>query len=148
MMLHNSKDEVAEIIKEHGIYASATKGRSMRPLFKEGRDVVYVSQVDTEIRKYDVLLYSVGKRLTLHRVIGIKGDVLLIRGDNTYEVEKVRRDEVIGRLSAYTRRGKYRKITSLHFKFFTLMAVGFYPLRYALCKIKHALFLKNIRNGD
>lgn len=148
MIFNNSRDEVAEIIREHGVYASATRGRSMRPLFKEGRDVVYVFALDTNIKKYDVLLYSVGNRLTLHRVIGFKEDLLLIRGDNTYELETVSREDVVGRLGAYTRRGKYKQVTSFHFKLFTFFAIAFYPVRYALRKIKHAVLGSSKKTGN
>ena len=148
MIFNKSREEVAEIIREHGVYASATRGRSMRPLFKEGRDVVYVLALDSEIRKYDVLLYTAGNRLTLHRVVGFKDGDLLIRGDNTYEIEKVSKADVVGRLGAYTRCGKYKKVTSFQFKFFTFLAIAFYPVRYALRVIKHAVLRKKTRNGD
>ena len=70
-------------LEKHGSYASVTRGISMRPLFKTRRDMVIITPPPAEFKKYDVVLYTgAGNKYTMHRVIGIKGDILIIRGDN------------------------------------------------------------------
>ena len=71
-------------LEKHGSYASVTRGDSMRPLFKTNRDMVIIKKVDRPLKKYDVVLYTGAKnKYTMHRIVGEKNGVFLIRGDNT-----------------------------------------------------------------
>ena len=94
-------------LAEHGSFASITKGVSMRPLFKTCRDMIVVSPLSAPLKKYDVVLYrgSEGEYI-LHRIIKLREDICIIRGDNTYSKEYVPRDRIIGVLTAYNRKGK------------------------------------------
>ena len=77
-------------LSESGVYASVTKGTSMRPLFKTHRDVVLLRKCTAEPRKYDVVLYKTkdGKYI-LHRIVKVLPDRFVIRGDNTFVREYV-----------------------------------------------------------
>jgi hypothetical protein len=71
-------------LKENGVYASITRGVSMRPLFKTHRDVVIVRTPIRPYKKYDVVLYTAADKYVLHRIIGKRDGAYVIRGDNTY----------------------------------------------------------------
>ena len=91
---------IEDELDKHGTYATNTVGVSMRPLFKTRRDVVVLKTPDRRIKKYDVVMYvDSADRYILHRVIGERDGVYVIRGDNTFKKEYVPKNRVI----AYTR---------------------------------------------
>lgn len=115
----------------HGTCLTRTRGKSMKPLLKENRDAVMLMRSDREIKKYDVVLYkdSLG-RYILHRVIAIKGDVFVIRGDNTYKKELVPKSEILAVMVSYNRKGKSRSIDSFGYKLYSRVWNFLYPLRH------------------
>lgn len=139
---------VENSLKTEGYYVSLTSGVSMRPLFKTHRDVVVISSPKEELRKYDVALYPRGDgRYVLHRVVGVKDDVYLIRGDNTYKIERVPKSLVVGVMTAFNRKGKQYDLSEFSYKFYSRFWNFIYPVRYLLWitrrllfKIKRALF--------
>ncbi len=135
-MLDNNLIE--EELDRHGTYASVTRGVSMRPLFKTGRDMVIIRKPEGELKKYDVALYRDGKgKYILHRVIAVKEDFYIIRGDNTYVRERVPKERVIGVLSEFNRRGKHHQVTDKSYKLYARVwnflylprAAAYYTLR-------------------
>lgn len=130
---------IEQILAEEGSYASLTDGVSMRPLFKTHRDMVVLRPVDRQIRKYDVVLYRVGEKYILHRVIGFKGDSLIIRGDNTFTREIVGRSAVIARLVSFNRKGKHGDVENLGYKLYSRLWTFIYPIRYCLYALKRIL---------
>lgn len=132
----------------HGSYASVTRGVSMRPLFKTRRDMVIIAPPPSEFKKYDVVLYTgAGNKYTMHRIIGIDGDTLIIRGDNTYRREYVSKTKVIGILTEFNRRGKHHTVEDRGYKIYSRIWHYLYPVRHFFhllrrlaSKIKHAIF--------
>lgn len=124
-------------LEKHGFYASNTFGTSMWPLFKTHRDMIVVKRPDSELKKYDVALYQLksGKYI-LHRVIGVKDDIYLIRGDNTYSVERVPKSAVIGVLVKYNRKGKSHTTDERFFKIYSRIWHFLYPVRFAVKKTR------------
>lgn len=139
---------VENALKNEGYYVSLTSGVSMKPLFKTHRDVVVISPPKEELRKYDVALYTYGDgRYILHRVVGVRDDVYLIRGDNTYKLERVPKHFVIGVMTAFNRKGKQYDLSEFSYKIYSRIWNFIYPIRYLfmivkrlLSKIKRALF--------
>ena len=115
----------------HGTCFTRTRGTSMKPLLKENRDAVVLKIPDREIRKYDVVLYkdSFG-RYILHRIVAMKGGVLIIRGDNTYKKELVPKSEILAVMVSYNRKGKSRSIDSFGYKLYSRVWNFLYPLRH------------------
>ncbi len=134
-------------LEKHGSYASVTRGISMRPLFKTSRDMVIITPPPSEFKKYDVVLYTgAGNKYTMHRIIGFDGDVLIIRGDNTYRRERVPVSNVIGILTEFNRRGKHHTVEERGYKIYSRIWHYLYPVRHFLhllrrlaSKIKHAI---------
>lgn len=131
---------IEEELCKHGSYASVTRGPSMRPLFKTGRDMVIIYPKPQTLKKYDVILYTGRKnRYTLHRIIGRRGDTLVVRGDNTYKKEYIPESDVIGILKEYNRRGKHGTVDTRRFRAYSVLWNFIYPIRFVAVKIKHAL---------
>lgn len=135
-------------LERHGSYASVTRGVSMRPLFKTHRDMVIIVPPPAEFKKYDVVLYTgAGNKYTMHRIIGIRDNILIIRGDNTYHREYVPRANVIGILTEFNRRGKHHTTEELGYKIYSRIWHYLYPVRHffhflrrAAGKIKRTVF--------
>lgn len=148
---HDGENEPieAELLK-HGTYASITRGPSMRPLFKTHRDMVIISRIERPLKKYDVVLYTgAHNKYTMHRIIGVKGGVYIIRGDNTYKKEFVSPERIIGILTEFNRKGKRGSVNSFSFKLYSRIWHYIYPVRHIcykikrlLSKIKHSVFKK------
>ena len=107
----------------------------MKPLFREGRDAVMLKAPDREIKKYDVVLYTDALgRYILHRVIAVKGDTLVIRGDNTYKKEFVKKSDILAYMIAFNRRGKRLDADSFGYKFYSRVWNFLYPARFLFHK--------------
>ena len=123
-------------LESHGVFASGTLGRSMRPLFREGKDIVIVYKNDSPPKKYDVILYGRGEKCVLHRVIGRKGTINLVRGDNTYVIEKIPDSAVLGVLMEFDRGKKHHTVNECGYKMYSIFWNFIYPLRYACVQLK------------
>lgn len=139
-MIDASYTTLTDELRENGVYASNTRGTSMRPLLRHHRDVVILSVPRGEIRKYDVVLYP-GKsgKYILHRVIGFKGDTLVIRGDNTYVRELVDKAEIMAVLMSFNRGGKRHTCEEFGYRVYSRVWCAIYPLRLFIYKLRLAL---------
>ena len=147
-MENTAYSHVEEELRKHGTYAGNTVGVSMRPLFKTHRDVVVLKKTDRELKKYDVVLY-IGKsgKYVLHRIIGQKDGVYVIRGDNTYIKEYVPKERVIAVMVSFNRKGKHHTTEEFGYKLYSRIWNFIYPIRFIfnkfcvlLRKIKRKLF--------
>lgn len=136
MELLDEKSAIESEIAEHGVCATVTAGESMRPLFRTHKDAVVLKKPDREFKKYDAVLYkSPMGRYVLHRVIGRRGDILIIRGDNTYKKEYVRSDSVIAYMISFNRGGKHYDVDSRGYKSYCILWNFIYPVRYTVHKV-------------
>ena len=133
MIEHSTTTLIEDELEASGVYASTTSGVSMEPLFRTHRDVVIIAKPKDELKKYDVALYrsSLGKYI-LHRVINVTEDEYLIRGDNTYTIEHVKKDSVIGVLVEFVRKGKRQKCTDKSYLAYSRFWNFIYPIRFLL----------------
>ena len=133
-------EAVERELAENGSFASVTKGVSMRPLFRTCRDMIVISPIKAPLKKYDIVLYrDGGGEYILHRIIDVKKDICIIRGDNTYSKEYVPYDRIIGILTAYNRKGKSGSPDDLSFKIYSRFWHLIYPLRYLWIKLRQVL---------
>jgi len=128
---------IADELRLHGACASTTRGTSMRPLFKTGRDVVVIEQPTRELKKYDVVLYRYPSgKYVLHRIIRVCEDEYLIRGDNTFTVEHIPREWILGILVRFNRKGKSHSVDERGFRVYSVLWNFIYPLRLLLHKCR------------
>lgn len=94
-----------EAIKTNGKLAYTNKGVSMLPWIHEGKDVIVIERITSELKKYDTVLFIrpnvTGRgRYVLHRILKCYGDgTYYIKGDNTVCGERVKREDIIGILT-------------------------------------------------
>lgn len=152
---NNSENETAKQILGAGRdYISLTSGASMRPMLRQHKDVTVVAPVNRPLKKGDVVLYPGNNgSFILHRIMRISGDTLIIRGDNNYFTERVKRETVIGILKEFYRDGKYINCNdNFKYRMYTFYICHSYCLRYVwkkcirppLSKVKNRIFPKKI----
>ena len=127
-LINEKQGNIENILSKDGVYASVTSGVSMRPLFKTHRDMVILKSAEERPKKYDVVLYRIGDKYILHRIVRV------IRGDNTYRKEIVPFDKIIAVLTAVNRKGKRIEVTDLGYRMYSVFWTAIYPLRYPIGK--------------
>lgn len=142
---------VLNALETNGEFVTRIKGLSMMPLLRQGKDIVIITKPTSELKKGDVPLYKRRNYdfLVLHRILKVRDHDYIIRGDNTYSLEYVPKDYVVGVLKGFFRNGKYcdcsksrkykayifyNRITYLPRKFWKIILPPF------LAKIKHLIF--------
>lgn len=125
----DSENKIEEFLASEGRYLSTTRGISMRPMLKSGRDVIVVEPKKGRLAPLDVALYRRDSAYVLHRVIAVTPEGYVIRGDNTYEDEIVSESAVIGVLTEFFSKGKSVSVTQKKYIKYSKRVVKFYPLR-------------------
>lgn len=132
-----------EEILQKGSLVCPTKGVSMQPLFKEGRDRVVVVKCDV-LKKNDVALFRRGEECVLHRVVKVKKGCYDFLGDNSLNKDfSIPSENVLGKVVGYFKGEKYKK--SLKNPFYLVFIKTRYLARKFLRKLKK-LFRKNKYN--
>ena len=121
-----------EILARDGRLVYRAKGMSMEPMLRQNRDLVIISCPSGRLNPFDVALYRRGNLYVLHRVIEVKKDHYLIRGDHTFTLEKVPDVNVIGVLTGFQRKGKYYDTANPSYQRYVRFWHRIYPLRLAL----------------
>ncbi len=118
------------LLARDGYLVYKTRGVSMEPMLHENRDLVILQAPSSRLQKYDVALYRRGGVYVLHRVIRVKSDHYLIRGDNTYLLETVPDSAVIGVLTGFQRKGRSYQVTDGAYRIYVRIWCAIYPLRF------------------
>ena len=145
---------IIEELNTHGYCASTTRGTSMEPLFRTGRDMVVIKRAAGECKKYDVVLYRypLGKYV-LHRIIRVRENDYVIRGDNTFVLEHIPKEKILGVLERFNRKGKSHTVEERSFKIYSRVWNFIYPARFvvnlfyrALRKLYRLIFKRKKKN--
>ena len=130
-------------------------GSSMMPLLKEGRDLFTVRRLNEgeSPKVEDVVLFrrkgSDGQmKYVLHRMIRDHGQNFDFLGDNCVNEERnVPREDVLGIMTEYVRKGKNFKVTDLAFRrysfrirFFRRPRIAYKKFRFKLAKFYRKVF--------
>ena len=92
-----SYNNIELALKEKDEIAVCTSGVSMYPMLSNRKDVAVIKSANHELKKSDVALYRAKSgKLILHRIIKVTPEVYIIRGDNLYNKEYVKKQEVFG----------------------------------------------------
>lgn len=91
-----------EVLRRGGTITFVATGGSMWPHIREG-DVITAQPLtagENPSVGCPVVYLTSGDRISVHRVVGVDGDALSVRGDaQTGAPERVRRDDVLGRVT-------------------------------------------------
>ena len=120
-----------EEIQNSGKLIYTTVGVSMRPLIKQGRDLLIVTKPQGRLKKYDIPLYKrKNGQYVLHRVVKVNDDGYVILGDNCIKWENdIKDDQIIGVLTSLVRKGKEVDFNSFGYRFYSRAWYLLYPVR-------------------
>lgn len=107
-------------LAEKGRLVYHNRGTSMRPLIRQGKDLMVIEKPKGRLKRYDGALYiNKNGDYILHRVLRVKEDSYVICGDNCVEREYGITDkDVIGVLTGVVRNGKELKATDLRYRIY------------------------------
>ena len=103
-----SMDEIYPLIEEklnqNGKVVFTPKGTSMFPTIVGDVDTVTLVKAKFPLAKYSIALYKRDNgKFILHRVVDVKDDCYVMRGDNQYSSESdIREDQIVGVVETYT----------------------------------------------
>ncbi len=134
------EDELAQ----NGRLVFATKGSSMQPMLRQGRDLVIIRPRPLDdcgqpvrCKKYDVALYKAGGRYILHRVVRVLPDCYTFCGDHNLRKEYGIQDaQILGVLTAFVRKGVEIPVTNRAYRLYVRLWRAAYPLRAAAIWVK------------
>lgn len=122
-------------IRKKGSILYRNVGDSMRPLIRQGRDLVeIIAKPQGRLKKYDVALYRRDSgQYVLHRIVKVCKEDYVICGDNRYSREYGIDDEhIIGVLSAVIRDGKPLPVTSKRYRCYVHLWCDLFYIRAAV----------------
>lgn len=145
------KGNIEEMLFSEGVYITTTVGVSMFPLLRNRRDNVVILPKTQSLKKYDTPLYKRGNEYILHRIIDIKDNEYIIRGDNCDKKEYGIKDkDIIGVLKGVYRGNAYIDVNNPLYKAYSRIVVALHPVRMLyrktlsfLSKIKHRIFRRS-----
>ena len=135
----NETKNFRDMLNETGKIVYTTRGVSMRPLLKQGRDVVYiVKRPEGRLKLCDAVLFVRDNgQYVLHRILKLTENGYWIIGDNCVGGEYVREEQVIGVLSAVVRRGKTVKSDNRFYRLYVRLWCRPWRMRAFILRILH-----------
>ena len=93
------------VYKKRGFpFELGVTGVSMKPLLLEGDRVTISPKENCSVG--DVVVFVYEEVPLIHRLLEIKGELFLCKGDNALRIEKIQKDEIIGKVISARRDGK------------------------------------------
>ncbi len=117
-----------------GVIVSPNVGSSMRPLIRQGKDLMVIRPRPEKLRRYDAVLYKRGSKYILHRILRVGKDGYVICGDNCLRREfDITDDKIIGILTAVLRNGKKEiRTDGFRCRLYAHIWCDFFPVRVAI----------------
>jgi hypothetical protein len=92
------------------------------------------------LQKYDLPVYQYPSgKYVMHRVVAVKEDHYICLGDNTYEYEKIKPEQMIGLVSAFKRGEKRIDVKDPMYRFYCRIWCAIFPMRKLLKRVKRCL---------
>ncbi len=106
------------------------RGISMRPMLDGIRDQVVICPLPETVKKYDIPLFRRDDgQFVLHRIVKA-GQTYTCIGDHQLVYEKgVRRDQMIGLVTGFYRKGKYYSVDAVGYRIYSRMWHWLRPFR-------------------
>jgi len=133
----SDKKKIEDILKEEGIFVSTTVGVSMFPMLRNRRDTIVIKPYEGRLKKYDVPLYKRNSDYILHRIIEVRSDSYVIRGDNCENKEYGITDEqILGVLTGFYRGEKQVNMEGWRYKLYVRAWCAVFPIRKFLKRVR------------
>lgn len=135
--MNNSTFE--EELEKRGRLVYKNVGTSMRPLIRQGKDLIVISKPEGRLKKYDVPLYRRDSgQYVLHRILKVRENDYVICGDNQWRKEYgVTDSQIIGVLTAVVRGGKEIPVTGKAYRLYVHLWCDLFFLRAFVLRTKY-----------
>lgn len=139
-----------EELRRSGRLVFTNKGSSMMPLLRQDKDIMIITACEAkELLPLDAVLFvreqGGKKQYVLHRILKSHPDgSFWIVGDHCYSGERVKGEQILGKLSAVVRDGKTISVQDKKYLFYVHLWCDFYPMRFFILRTK--AFLRRGRN--
>lgn len=122
--------EVVKLLEEGHTVTLQLRGYSMRPFLEDNRDKALLVKARNPQRGMPVLAEVRPRHYVLHRIISIKGDEVVLRGDGNIGVERCRLSDIKAEAIGFYRKGRGRidKTNGWKWYLYSLVWAGFTPL--------------------
>lgn len=117
-----------ELLRETGEYVTQVRGVSMYPMLRYRKDPVLIHPVSGELKPYDVAVYAKTDRYVVHRVLEVREDIYVIRGDNCIGKEYVPKRDIRGVVVGFWRFGRYVPVENRVYRVYSHVWVAINPL--------------------
>ncbi len=123
-----------QALSDCGEYVTQVQGISMYPMLRYRRDPVLIHPLTGELRRYDVAVYNRGDGYVIHRILEVRPDCYVFRGDNCLCKEYVPRHLVLGVVEGFWRVpakggvGRFVSVDNLSYKIYSRLWVALNPL--------------------
>lgn len=127
--------EVVRLLEEGHTVTLQLRGYSMRPFLEDNRDKALLVKARNPQRGMPVLAEVGPRHYVLHRIIRIKGDEVVLRGDGNIGVERCRLSDVKAEAIGFYRKGRSRidKTNGWKWCLYSLVWAGITPLFVRRC---------------
>lgn len=139
---HSLMPLIAAKLAQEGIVKIPASGNSMIPLFRHGRDQVTLRGVQGQtLNKYDMILYRrPNGGYVLHRIIGVKEEGYVLRGDaQLWDEYPVPREWVIARVEEFRRGVRNCTCADRRYRAYCVIWVNTVWMRRGMAKLRKGL---------
>lgn len=123
-----------QALADCGEYVTQVRGVSMYPMLRYRRDPVLIHPVEGELKRYDVAVYDRGDGYVIHRILEVRPDCYVFRGDNCLGKEIVPKHLVLGVVVGFWRvgrkggAGRFVSVDKCSYKLYSRLWVALNPL--------------------
>lgn len=145
--MENITTDYRTILENDGVLAQIPVGFSMFPMLRQKKDTVVIEKLTASPTENDVVFYQRDNgKYVLHRIIKVKENGYIIRGDNCFFNEyDVEDRHIIGILKGFYRGEKYIDCKSnFGYKLYVFFNRSTFYIRYALHSVR--LILSKIKH--
>lgn len=138
-------EELMELVRERVAAGQVVRylpfrGVSMLPMLRQGIDTVELAPLPEKLRRYDLPVYRYPSgKYVMHRVIRVEEDHYVCMGDNTYQEEFIRKEQMIALVSAFRRGEKRISVEDTGYRRYCRWWVALYPVRKIAKRVGHVL---------
>lgn len=120
-----------KLLEETDFVPLVISGSSMVPFLANHRDTVYLSKIQSPLKKGDMIFYRRNSgQYILHRICQVTAGTYTLVGDAQTELEYgIRPDQVLAVVTAVRRKGKLLRPGSFWWEFFRRIWIHVIPLR-------------------
>ena len=133
---------VAALINEGHTITLPLRGRSMRPFLEDGRDKALLA-APTDIAMGDAVLAEIRPgHYVLHRIIGINGEHITLRGDGNLTNEYCDKKDIRAKAIGFYRKGRTKldSVSGFKWRSYSVVWTWLMPIRSYLLFAFHPHF--------